>query len=379
MAQDKFCILPFIHCHVNTKGKITPCCINNYTLASVDNVDKAFFNSTPYINFRELMLNNSGHKSCNVCYQLDDAGVASLRTMFNEKYSEKVQLIKEKKNGILQPIYLDIRFSNLCNFKCRTCWHGASSSWFEDAKALKNTASKTSIINAFDSYGDFKQLFGEYYGNLKELYFAGGEPLIMEEHYEFLKDLIRIQKTDIDLKYNTNLSNLQYKKENLLNLWEKFENVEIGFSIDHISTKAEIVRHGTRWEALLDNIKNLQRVPKIKIIPHITVSTFNVFELTEIIEFLESHQLSQNGIYFNILYRPFHYNIQSLTNEQKLKVKQLFNANQFFGVYNKDIQSILTFLFENDLSNHQQKRNIETKHLDKLRNESSDIFEIYEL
>ena len=96
--------------------------------------------------------------------------------------------------------------------------------------------------------------------NFEVAYFAGGEPLITEEHYMLIDEMIDKKKTDIQLRYNTNISNLKFKKRDIFKLWQHFDKpIQIYASIDHIGDKAEYIRHGTKWMTIERNLKKLKK------------------------------------------------------------------------------------------------------------------------
>jgi hypothetical protein len=103
----------------------------------------------------------------------------------------------------------------------------------------------------------------KFIGDVQEIYFAGGEPLIMDEHYIILEKLIAAGRTDVILRYNTNFSHIQFKKWDLVKLWAPFINcaknpkgrVQLFASLDAVGPVAELARHGTVWENVYNNIE----------------------------------------------------------------------------------------------------------------------------
>ena len=112
--------------------------------------------------------------------------------------------------------YFDLRFSNICNFKCRTCNYEYSSQWEQEDK---RRGIKRPIINFAKEDTALLQDVINQIPNIETAYFAGGEPLITEEHYIIIEEMIRKNRTDIKLMYNTNLSNFKFKnnKKDFLN------------------------------------------------------------------------------------------------------------------------------------------------------------------
>ena len=78
---------------------------------------------------------------------------------------------------------------------------------------------------------------------LEEIYFAGGEPLIMEEHYRILKKLDERKMYHVRLKYNTNFSQMTFKKLDVMEIWNRFESVKIGASLDGMGKRGEYLRN----------------------------------------------------------------------------------------------------------------------------------------
>ena len=69
---------------------------------------------------------------------------------------------------------------------------------------------------------------------LEEVYFAGGEPLVMEEHERILRFLIDRRLFHVRLIYNTNFSVMAYRGSDFVRMWDRFETVRIGARLDAI-------------------------------------------------------------------------------------------------------------------------------------------------
>jgi len=271
------------------------------------------------------------------------------------------------------PIYFDIRFSNVCNFRCRTCWHGASSKWFNEAKLLKTNLGKKAIIKNIEDFNEFINSSGEALLGAEEFYFAGGEPLVTEEHYKLLEWLIQNNATKARLRYNTNFSKLKFKDYNLIELWGHFENIELLASIDASNALGEYIRKDMKWEDLLENRNVIRAYPfiKFKIAP--TVSILNVYHLPELYEeCLQLNIIEANDLYINILERPSYYNIQILPKEMKQKVMDKYLSHMDATKpkeINQAFQSILDYMNEEDRSDLYELFLEKNGKLDELRGE----------
>jgi organic radical activating enzyme len=308
--KDTFCILPWIHLYANTEGFVGPCCIaypEHYTKTcgnlSTQTVKEAM--NSPFMNqLRKKMMNGEKDPACNVCYNIEELGYRSYRQEKNETFKLKdVKLYGEypvlntlientnKKTGELKKFdlkYLDVRFSNLCNFKCIMCSHRFSSAWYEDAKKLEphvgdgwslienNKNKKVLEIGGGDELWDKLE---PYLKDIEFIYFAGGEPLVTEYHYKILEKLIEI-KNFPQLHYNTNFSKLKYKQYDLLEMWQNFPSISLSVSLDDSGERGEYIRKGMDWEVILKNRKIIRNV-----CPDVHFSVHTVLQITNSLNF----------------------------------------------------------------------------------------------
>ena len=186
-------------------------------------------------------------------------GVPSFRTQSNKqwgKYFDDILATTDMNTGRIVNFrmrYFDIRFSNICNFKCRTCGSAFSSQWEqEDLKSHSETGVPHYTMEI--EKGNTKEFLRnviQQVPNFEVAYFAGGEPLITDEHYILLDEMIKTQNTDIQLRYNSNISNFKYKKRDIFKLWKHFSQpIQVYASIDHIGDRAEYIRSGTNWKTI---------------------------------------------------------------------------------------------------------------------------------
>lgn len=294
--SETFCMNPWIHLHTTPTGVAAPCCIAEScaTEEGVGNSRKQnlmeLVNSDKMKELRVNMLKGIKSEECRKCYEHEEQGVKSFREMTNDHWKHAFDDVVDNTNladGSLTKFkmrYFDVRFSNICNFKCRTCGSAFSSQWEQEdlknnvwyAKALPKNNNKEFLQNVIDQID-----------NIEVAYFAGGEPLITEEHYILLEEMIRRNKNDIVLRYNTNFSNLSYKNKDILGLWKHFKNrIDIYASIDHYGTRAEYIRHGTDWEVVEKNFRTAKETPFINIQMNTVLSVFNLLTFHDFYKYL---------------------------------------------------------------------------------------------
>ena len=378
MQQIKpYCLMPWIHLHVGFKGQVNACCVSSIVYGNINRQSiSQIWESSAIEKVRSRFLTGEPDNRCKVCINRELSGAKSLRQETFEKFPNT------NLNQIKGPIYFDIRFTNVCNFKCRTCWHGASSKWFNDAKLLGTNITNQAIIKNIKDFSDFISQNESHLKNAKEIYFAGGEPLVTEEHYLFLDYLIKHNLTHIRLRYNTNFSTLTFKNYHILNYWKKFKSIEVMASIDESNGLGEYIRHGLDWNQFIENREKINNLTHIsfKIAP--TISVFNVKTLPDFYKTcLKLNLIKPSNFYVNILERPYHYNIKSLSLKDKGILNETYNnfdtwclANHIPQFVRHQFKSIKQFLNGDDLFDAYHSKFLEeTKQLDTIRDEDFKI------
>ena len=162
-----------------------------------------------------MMLAGEKPSECGACHKNESIGSNSFRKDINEKFSHHIYSAFKQTDSVtgFYPVkpwaYMDIRFSNKCNFKCRTCDPIHSHLWFADTKLNDG---KPKLINLADTKNYPSEQIESSLSNVEEIYFAGGEPLILDEHYNILSKIIEQNRAKkVILSYSTNLSVINYK------------------------------------------------------------------------------------------------------------------------------------------------------------------------
>ena len=137
--SDWFCMMPWVHMHAFPDGRAYPCCLADYWSPVGDlrkNTMEEVWNQDPYKQMRRNMLADKSCKECVNCYEREQHGAFSMRNDANKTYGHLVHEIKQTEpDGHHEEFkirYWDVRFSNLCNFSCRSCGPIFSSNWYND-------------------------------------------------------------------------------------------------------------------------------------------------------------------------------------------------------------------------------------------------------
>ena len=221
--------------------------------------------------------------------------------------------------------YMDIRFSNICNMRCRTCGPELSSQWVDDAvKMGRYRVDQPKILKIKPTLVEFWEDVEPWLDTVERIYFAGGEPLIMDEHYKILEHLIAIGKTDIFLAYNTNFSKLTYKRNDVIELWKHFKHVNVGASLDAMGSRAEYMRKGTVWA---DIERNRERMivdaPHVKFQISSTVSAYNALHCVDFYDdWIARGWVTPDQVDVNLLLYPEHQRVQVLPESIRMAAKE---------------------------------------------------------
>jgi len=321
--KGTFCAAPYISLYVGTQGEFTPCCVysyeNKYSTFKGDDSILEHMNSPAAVQLRKELNSNIKSKGCSHCWELEGRGQLSLRHNFNNNFDYEEIVKKTNENNYFLPDltlrYIDIRFSNKCNLKCVSCGSDWSTSWYNDSVALGRTSSSTSALKAVKNTEDLLTQLYDQMDNIRQIYFAGGEPLMLPEHYKLLVEIIKRKKADkIALLYSTNLAKLKYGAYDVVPLWKQFKEITIQASIDGSHERGEYLRTNLKWSQLEQNIELLQ-----KECPHIdfniapTVSWMNSYNVVDLHrEWVEKGYLKVGNIHKNILHSPVQFTLWKL-------------------------------------------------------------------
>lgn len=358
-GSKAFCMMPFVHLFVSQFGTVVPCCLTPWhkeqALGNINEQSiEEIWNGAPMRAFRRKMLRDQKDDRCQQCYDNEKVGLRSTRQTYNQLYAHKLDWVQDTsrtgKVRAAKPIYWDIRFSNLCNFRCRICGHHSSSNWFEDAKEIGAVSHDTKVHRGINDFVEVLDQLEMLLPEVEEIYFAGGEPLLMEEHYQLLDLLIRKGKTDMKLRYSTNFSQTSYKGRDVFELWQRFDNIHIHASLDGSDGRGEYQRKGQDWQKTLTNRRRLMETcPHVDFLITATLSIFNIFHLPDFHQDWVSRGLIQiDECMPHTLKQPQIYNLQMLPPSLKERAANKVEAH---------IQWILDHLKHNPLPevNHPDK------------------------
>lgn len=393
-AKDSktMCILPWIHMHPWPNGKTMLCCDSPWETHIGDlreNSLREVWNSPKMRQVRLNMLQGKHCNECVRCYEKEKYGHDSLRIRSNKDWLEPHwdKVAKTNADGSLDDlhiVYLDFRFSNVCNLRCRYCGPELSSNWFADAvKSTFNQTPTEQVIQIRKDVEGFMEEFETMLPHIEQIYWAGGEPIIMDEHWYIMNRLVELGKTDIRIFYNTNFTKLKYKQHDVLDLWKNFKHISVGASLDAEGARGEYQRKGTVWADIEGNIRRLKAsAPDVDFYVSATVSAYNAWHITDFHRsWVDKGYIRPGDWYVNILLNNPRFRMSILPQELKEEIKYKWQKHlkwlepqDHIGRATEGYKSAIKFLNDDhsDLLEEFKRFNVEFDH---LRGENfADIF-----
>jgi sulfatase maturation enzyme AslB (radical SAM superfamily) len=165
--------------------------------------------------------------------------------------------------------------------------------------------------------------------HVEKIYFAGGEPLLMEEHYNILDELERRGRFDVKLIYNTNFTEVKLKDRLVFDYWKKFASVAVGASLDAMGPRAEYIRKGTDWDQIERNReKMLEICPDVDFYISPTLSIMNALHLPDFHrDWADRGFIRPQDLNVNILQDGVHYRIDIAPVAYKEILKEKYLAH----------------------------------------------------
>lgn len=390
-----FCVLPWVHFHAWPDKRVMPCCVadSSMPVAEIksDETILQMMNSEEYKKMRLAMLDDEPVEACKRCYDLELMGTWTMRQSHNKRRGkEYVDLIVDNtnKDGSLNEFnmkYMDIRFSNLCNMKCRSCGPSCSSQWAQEflekrgGEVFQEYFGTNKIVINNNEDQTLMHKLKPYLADVTEVYFAGGEIIITPEHYECLDYWVENDLCDqVELTYTTNFSTLKYKKNvDLISYWKKFPKLKIWASLDAHGDVAECIRKGTDWERIVENIRTVRtEVPHAEFQITPTISIWNVFTFPDFFDYMVEQGFidTNSSPRFNLATNPWYANIMILPKHVKRRLVELYRVYQEKYKHNQDIYNGFKMIIYNLTVGDENKGGIQefitfNEELDQFRDE----------
>ena len=364
--NESICINPWVLMHDGQSGYTNLCGRNMDRIKKrKDIVD--WKNDPEYDEIRKKMLHGKKISGCKLCYKFEEKGIRDMRwtDSFDWITRLKIKSINDL-NNLKEPVYFEIRPSNKCNLKCRMCSPRYSHLIKEETKSINDDKFQNIVVHNTDDENINTSSFNLLnLDTMVRVYIAGGEPTVMPEVYEFLRNCVEKRKTDFECNINTNAVKIS---QPLFDLFKNFSKLWFTCSIDGTPRVTEYTRWGTKSKKQIENIHRLKKNGAgIHVI--CVISIYNVHEIGDIMKFFDSEfpyasiQLNHAGYKKDLLSAWNHPNhdlvIKSL--EEAKQTKCYFHqergctaiVNGLYDYYTKkpicDLEKLSNFFYYNDI------------------------------
>lgn len=323
-----FCMAPWTHTYISPQSERRMCCASreehSFQKQYIDSTNdekygevkesktsldaykpvslKEHWNSPYMRDIRVKLMRGEMIPQCDVCNNNLLMEGESYRgwftgTLFKHKIQEAFDKTDETGYTTMEPISFDYRFSNLCNFKCRMCGEQLSSTWETEKKVHNMWTPKNQpfmVPEIKSAMQDFQQTVVEpefrdavSRGIVEEMYWVGGEPLMYDVHWWTLEEMLRNgSNKNCYMRYNSNLSRVQFGDKNLYDYLPKYKDWMMCASIDGTGEIVEYIRTGIKWDKWLDNFKQGLALPggKDKMKLDLTITAPGMFSLKDLFD-----------------------------------------------------------------------------------------------
>ena len=372
-ASCTFCVLPWIHLATRPNGDMRLCCTANASGAGVDhevglvkmedgkpanfarNTPLEAFNNDYMKSVRKTMLKGEIPASCTGCFNEEAQGIVSKRiwetaTWMKDEGVDVEELIAQTNEDGTVPEklqYLDLRLGHTCNIKCVMCSPHDSSKWVADHKKLIPVLQDPEVKRQMqwdrkefnNKWHEKESFWKELYAqipNLKQVYFAGGEPLMIKEHKMFIEEIIRQGYQDnVLLRYN---SNGLLVDEELIELWSKFRKVKFAVSVDASFERDDYIRFPGKFAEVERTLHMLDNTPNnIHVSMATAVQIFNIKHIPDFLKWKVNSNFKKmnvgliNGVTMggglvnaHLVHIPTFLNITILPEQDKQEVRERF-------------------------------------------------------
>lgn len=308
LPSDTFCILPWMHSYVDQRGVLFACCQgpvahqpvrdaagNELRIHELPSFDTAW-NSDFMTALRRDQLAGRRNPACASCYLHEDAGMYSMRNSANDTYfADHHELVaKTGADGRAEEVIVkwEVGLGNVCNLRCRMCFPRASKTMipeFKEIHGLPEEHPEIGEMRRLDWFerSEFWERFDHYTQTAERILFAGGEPLLSVQMFDYLQRLIDAGRaSSMVISYSTNATVLP---ERALQLWPHFKEVRIHASIEGFDEVNSLIRNPSDWRVFDRNLRFLDAHAEELNITHLdfntTVQVYNVFDLERLFDY----------------------------------------------------------------------------------------------
>jgi len=320
---------------------------------------------------RKEMLEGKKPSECNYCWNIEDNSDSFSDRVFksSEPWSlDQIEAIKKLSwREDYNPRYVEVSFSNTCNFACAYCGPQYSSKWVEEIEkegpyptttqfnGIKHLREKGEMPYKHSEDNPYVEAFWKWWPDLfKDLHtfrITGGEPLLSKDTFKVLEYIQEHweENPNLSLAVNTNLGVPDKLIEKFLKIAKdltennKVRELIIFTSIEAEGKQAEYTRFGLDSKKFWYNVDYLlTELPKVTINIMATYNALSVFTYNNVIDKVftlkKKHQNNQrywvSALQLDTSYLrwPNHLSVQILEPEHHHLILESAKKALYYGI-----------------------------------------------
>jgi hypothetical protein len=180
--------------------------------------------------------------------------------------------------------------------------------------------------------------------DIRYIEFTGGEPFMIDEHFDMLQGIIDRGIADqVEIHYNTNGTQLPQR---CIDIWPYFKTVEVAFSIDDLGFRFEYQRTNAVWAEVEDNLARFkllrQTMPNLQLQCCSTVNVFNVRYIDELSQWIVLQNF--DFVYWNMMHDAWYFSIATLPDSAKAAITEHLRSADVPSQYRAEFDRIVDFM-----------------------------------
>lgn len=306
-VSPTYCLAKWAHSTIHFHLGMTHSCYNlplhQIPTEELAKNPSSLHNTPIKIEQRRLMLDGARPAGCAYCWNIEDLKNDNMSDRIIQSagdwaYPAANDIYNSGLGEQINPRYLEVSFSNICNFKCSYCSPLNSTAWGEEIKrygpyVVGFNQAQPNILD--EENNPYIETFNEWWPSLKKdlkvFRITGGEPLLSKKTWQILEDLGEHPLPGLHLCINSNLGvsdkiiDKMIAQLKILFSKKSIARFTLFTSIEATGEHAEYIRYGLNSKSFFYNIeKILHELPEIRISIMATFCALSIFSYIDLVK-----------------------------------------------------------------------------------------------
>ena len=331
MMKDNgtYCPLIFNEIYADSSGEYRLCCHAKSSAVSKKYKSQThkpfdYFLSPEMEIIRDRVLSGKKLDECITCYTQEKTNPKG------ESYRQrKVRHYDKELPTYVDKVNLKLRINgSYCNLSCYMCIPYNSSTRRNEMKKIYPKGWDFFSQSKYEpvKHSEYELIVGDILNNIervKQIHITGGEPLQLPNHWKLIDRIPIEHAKNIELVYDTNLTQIRYKNHSVYDVQNKFKKVTWGVSCDHYGDKLSWIRYPINVKEFYNNLKEIKEAG-FKTYLNCTISLLNIFDLEDIDDYYANMGVRIN--FNSIVNTPNFLSIRHLPKKYKYNIIKRLEA-----------------------------------------------------